>query len=317
MSITIMSCHTSFYPAGPLESLTIAPSSLLLSNDFNHEFLNLALLDQGAGTDMPMPYQPNNQDQKPSVPPPIQTETIQPRLRNRQLRPAPQTYRKRSLDNEMNQAAPFFQCPSYTDFSFNEHDHDHNPDQDFGFDEARSHHSDLSSSKSSPTRHSFREDGVQKREKHLERNRAAASKSRQKKKRETDQLKTRFDEVSRKKRLLEEEIKGLHRDLLYLKDQILMHSRCDDRPIHIYLGRMVKQVSKHESMSSASTGEVAARSESPPDIWAQSCQDAEQGVRGLSSPGPGGMSCGVDKPIIDPIMYRPAEDIFDYEIIAS
>jgi hypothetical protein len=34
-------------------------------------------------------------------------------------------------------------------------------------------------------------------------------------------------------RLLEEEIKGLHRDLLYLKDQILLHSRCDDEAIRI------------------------------------------------------------------------------------
>jgi hypothetical protein len=184
----------------------------------------------------------------------------------------------------MSQAPPFV-CNPYSDFFFcndHDHDHDHSPDQGFGFDEARRHHSDLSCSESSLTRHSFRKDGVQK---HLERNRAAASKSRQKKKRETDQLETRFNKVSRKKRPFEEEIKGLHRDLLYLKDQILIHYRCDDNAIYIYLGHMVKQASKHGSMSSASTEGMAAKSESPPEMTAQSCQAAEQGVRALFSPG--------------------------------
>ncbi|KAL4993202.1 hypothetical protein BDV10DRAFT_30172 [Aspergillus recurvatus] len=309
-----MSCHTGFYAAGELESIVVAPSSVLLSNGINQEFFDLALPDQGSDPVMPMSCQPNNHpDQMPSIPP-IQTKMIRPRLRNRQLRPAPQTNHTRSLDGEMDRTEPFFQCPSYTDFfSSNEHDHD----QDFAFDEARSHHSDLSSSKSSPIRHGFRWDGVQKRERHLERNRAAASKSRQKKKRETDQLKMRFNEVSRKKRLLEEEIKDLHRELLYLKDEILMHSRCDDEAIRIYLGRMVKQATKHGSIRSVSTEEETARSESPSETRAQSCQDVEQGFRGLSSPGPGGMSCGVDMSIIDPIMYQPAGNIFDYGFSVS
>ncbi|KAL4993109.1 hypothetical protein BDV10DRAFT_33210 [Aspergillus recurvatus] len=308
-----MSCHTGFYTAGSLESLAVAPSSVLLSNGFNQEFFNLALPDQGSDSVMPMSCQTNNHlDQTPSIPP-IQTEMIRPRLRNRQLRPAPQTNRERCLDGEMNRNEPFFQCPSYTDFSSNEYDHD----QNFAFNEARSHHSDLSGSKSSPIRHGFRWDRFQRRERHLERNRAAASKSRQKKKRETDQLKTRFNEVSRKKRLLEEEIKDLHRELLYLKDEILMHSRCDDEAIRIYLGRMVKQATKHGSISSVSTENEAASSESPSETRAQSCQDAEPGLRGLSSPGPGGMSCDVDMSIIDPIMYQPAGNIFDYKFSVS
>ncbi|KAL4999890.1 hypothetical protein BDV10DRAFT_183763 [Aspergillus recurvatus] len=297
-----MSCHTSFYTAGPLESLAVAPSAVLLSNVVNQEFLDLALPDQGSHPVMPTSCQPNNHpDQTPSIPPPVQTEMIQPRLRNRQLRPAPPTNRTRSLDDEMNRTPPFFQCPSYTDFSIssNEHDHDHSPDQDFALDKARSHHSV-----------------------HLERNRAAASKSRQKKKRQTDQLKTWFNEVSRKKHLLGEEIKDLHRDLLYLKDQILMHSRCDDEAIHIYLGQMVKQAAKHGatkhgSISPIPTIEEAAKSKSPPETRAQSCQDAVQVVRGLSSPGPGGMSRGVDMSIIDSMMYQPAGNIFDYEFSVS
>ncbi|KAL5001387.1 hypothetical protein BDV10DRAFT_182617 [Aspergillus recurvatus] len=308
-----MSCHTRFYTAGSLESLAVAPSSVLLSNGFNQEFFNLALPDQGSDSVMPMSCQINNHpDQTPSIPP-IQTETIRPRLRNRQLRPAPQTNRERSLDGKINRTEPFFQCPSYTDFSSNKHDHD----QNFAFNEARSHHSDLSGSKSSLICHGFRWDWVQRRERHLECNRAAASKSCQKKKCETDQLKTRFNEVSRKKRLLEGEIKDLHRELLYLKDGILMYSRCDDEAIRIYLGCMVKQATKHGLISSASTEKEAARSELLLEMRAQSCQDAEQELRDLSSPGPGGMSCGVDMSIIDPIMYQLAGNIFDYEFSIS
>ncbi|KAL3440225.1 hypothetical protein BJX65DRAFT_35889 [Aspergillus insuetus] len=313
-----MSSRTSFYPAGPLENLAAMSSSLLLSNSFNPKFLNLALLDKWTHGDIPMPSQPsNNPDRMASIPPSMQTKTTRPHLRNRQLLPASQNNHERSLEDEMNKALPFLQYPSYTNFS-NKHDHNQSPDQDFGFDEARSHHSDLSSStKSSPTRHSFWRDEVGKREKHLERNRMAASKSRQKKKHEIDQLKTRFNKVSRKKQLLEEEIKRLHSDLLYLKDQILMHSQCDDEAIHSYLGRMVKEATKHGSMRSVSIEEEIPRSESPPGTKAHFCQDTEQGLLGLFSPGPDGTSCGVEKPIIDPMIYQLAGSIFDNELSIS
>ncbi|KAL3466881.1 hypothetical protein BJX64DRAFT_284032 [Aspergillus heterothallicus] len=315
-----MSAQTSFYPTDPLENSGVAPSSLLISNGFNQEFLNLALLEKQTHPDMSITYPPNTQSiHSQGIPPPMQDESARPRLRNRQIRPAPRDSRKRSLDEEMHQAPPFMQYPSYTNLSST--DHGHSPDQDFAFDDARSHHSDYSSPKSSPTRHSFRHDEVQKREKHLERNRAAASKSRQKKKRETDQLKTRFNEASRKKRFLEEEIKGLHSDLLFLKDQILMHSRCDDEAIHVYLGHMVKQATKHGSTSSVSTDEDLLRSASPPETEMET--RTAQTVLQMPSPGPGpgpgpgGMSCSVEKPLLDPMMYQPAGNIFDYQISIS
>jgi hypothetical protein len=328
-----MSAQTSFYPADSVENSAVTPSSLLLSNGFNQEFLNLALLEQPTHG-MPMQFQPNNQQAHiQGIPqPPMQGDTTpRARLRNRQLRPAPRSNRKRSLDDEMNQAPPpYLQYPSYTNFSSfssasTDHAHEDSPEQDFTFNDARSHHSYSSSPKSSPTTHSFRHDEVQKREKHLERNRAAASKSRQKKKRETDQLKTRFNEASRKKRLLEEEIKELHSALLFLKDQILMHSRCDDDAIHVYLGRMVKEATKHGSISSGSAEEDMAQSLSPPETEVQS--RPEQPAFDMTSPdlgpgpgpgqAPGGMSCGVDKPLIDPMMYQPAGSIFDYQISIS
>ncbi|KAL2840017.1 hypothetical protein BJX68DRAFT_190667 [Aspergillus pseudodeflectus] len=200
-----MSSHTSFYPLSPLENLVVAPSSLPSSDGFSQEFINLPLLDNERTYEkLLLPYPPSDhRDQTPLAPYPMQTEKTRPRLRNRQLRPSPPTNRECPIHGEINQAAPFFQCPSFTDLpsSFNEdkHDHGHSFDQDFGFDEACSYPSDQGSSKPSPTDHNFWRCDIQRREKNLERNRVAASKSRQKKKREMDQLKTRFNDVSRKK----------------------------------------------------------------------------------------------------------------------
>jgi hypothetical protein len=262
---------TSFYPACPLDN-PAATSTSLLSKGFKPEFVNPALLDKGTGHNMLLPYQPSNHpDKTPSVSLPMQIETKQPGLRNHQLLPAPHTKPERSLDDQINQALALFQYPSYTNFP-NEQDPTQRAVQEFNSDESDSHHSDSRSSKSSLRHHSFRWDEARKREKHLERNRAAASKSRRQKKHETEQLKTRFSEILRRKQLLEEEAKRLHSELLDLKDQILMHSRCDDKSIHTYLGRMVKQMT-HGSMTSIFIKEEIARSESPPKPSAQSCQD--------------------------------------------
>lgn len=168
----------------------------------------------------------------------------QPRLRNRALRPAPPDCRKESIDAEINQAASFLQSypsvPSFPSFSFSSRGvAGHGTD--FGIDNNRvSPLSDMSSNNSSsPLR--WQKSDTDKRAKHLERNRAAASKSRQKQKRKTDQLQNRFQEVSRRRSSLDSEVKTLHSQLLFLKDQMLMHSRCEDEAIHLYLSRMVKQ----------------------------------------------------------------------------
>ncbi|KAL2836468.1 hypothetical protein BJY01DRAFT_222001 [Aspergillus pseudoustus] len=102
-----------------------------------------------------------------------------------------------------------------------------------------------------------------------------------------------------------------------------MHSRCDDQAIHVYLGQMVKQATKHGSTSSASSEESVARSASPPEpemkMEMEMQSQPEQGVLDIGSPGrvPGGMPCSVEKPLIDPMMYQPAGNIFDYQISIS
>lgn len=130
----------------------------------------------------------------------------QPRLRNRALRPAPRDSREESTAAEVNQAAPFLHrypsVPSSSAFSFSGWGAAGHGTE-FGFDNNRvSPLSDMSSNKSSSPLH-CQNSGTGKRAKHLERNRAAASKSRQKKQRETDQLQNRFQEVSRRRSSLD------------------------------------------------------------------------------------------------------------------
>ncbi|KAL2871636.1 bZIP transcription factor [Aspergillus lucknowensis] len=332
-----MSTPAAFYHADSMGASGVAPSSLLLSNGFGPEFLSLELLEKANQHDMPtasMPPAPGDNTAHPQgMQPNYYNESPGARIRNRQLRPAPPDDRKRSMDMEMNSGQSFRYPSSFSNYSSTStsSDHTHNHDKgDFAVDDSRSsYHSDRSSPKLSPTSHShsYRPDEIQKREKHLERNRVAASKSRQKKKRETDQLKTRCQEASRKKRLLEEEIKGLHSDLLFLKDQILMHSRCDDEAIHVYLGRMVRQATRHESSSTAS-GEVGERVPPPssPEQETGRQDRTQQVVMGLSSSqqhpamgmdGPASLPCNAEQPLIDPMMYQHAGNIFDYQIRIS
>ncbi|KAL4805667.1 hypothetical protein BDV18DRAFT_11890 [Aspergillus unguis] len=322
-----MSAQTTFYPTDPLDA-SIAPDSLFIGNGFAPEFLSLALLEKEDQQDMPMDAMDFQSAQQGTMPAPIaeKDEINRARLRNRALRPAPRDSRKGSLDMEMNQSAYYNSYPPMSNFSsFSFPSSDQDPDYRFEHDRV-SPHSDLGSNKSSsPLRWHGGE--TEKRAKHLERNRAAASKSRQKKKRETDQLRTRFQEASRRKSDLEDEIKGLHSQLLSLKDQILTHSRCDDEAIHSYLGHMVKRATKSDSISSASTASTNETDEdrgharqnsgsiSPLQSHAhpkptQPNLDKQVPVRVSETPG---LPCGVEKPMMDQ-MFPQTDNIFDYQI---
>ncbi|KAL4866700.1 hypothetical protein BDV12DRAFT_131097 [Aspergillus spectabilis] len=341
-----MSTQAIYYPTDPSLDSSIAPQSLYMGNGFSPEFLSLALLEKGNHSDMQMsPSMLFLSHQGGAAQAVAQTQqgtddTNRPRLRNRTIRPAPPDSRKRSIDTEITQPPAYLHnFPSVSSYSSSSFSNPAEQEQDFIFEETRrSSHSDASSNKSSSPLQ-WRNDDKSKRAKHLERNRAAASKSRQKKKRETDLLRNRFQLVSQRRNELEDEIKNLHSKLLFLKDQILMHSRCDDEAINLYLGRMVKQATKHESISSASSGDAddegaryqrhASGSVTPPDDELPSLQGHEhqQGhadphILDFSSPEqlrmqidePNGLPCGAEKPMMEQMMPHGSHNIFDYQI---
>ncbi|RDW72695.1 bZIP transcription factor [Aspergillus mulundensis] len=336
-----MASQTTFYQPDPSLDASIAPESLFLGQEFSPEYLSLSLLEKDdQHPEMPFEafqYQAHQNQMQPMPTIPAESDMNRPRLRNRALRPAPPDSRRGSAD-DMNQP-PFYSygsIPSYSSFSSN-NSNPHEADQDFRF----SPHSDMSSNKStSPLR--WQTGDTEKRAKHLERNRAAASKSRQKKKRETDQLRTRFQEASRRKSGLEIEIKELHSQLLSLKDQILMHSRCDDEAIHMYLGRMVKQATKYDSFSSASSGEpdcddrdrklerrhasdsisprqaaVSLQHPHPHGRPNQFESDISNGQQFPMRMGDGGLPCGVEKPMMNQMFNQHDQNIFDLQISIS
>ncbi|KAL5333302.1 hypothetical protein BJX70DRAFT_70314 [Aspergillus crustosus] len=341
-----MSTQAIYYPTDPSLDASIAPQALFRGNGFAPEFLSLALLEKEEHPDMQMSpsmsFLSHQSGAARAVAPASQgdDDSNRPRLRNRALRPAPPDSGKKSMDMEMNQGPPFLQhYPSMSSFSSGSFNNPADHEQDFVFEGARqSSHSDASSIKStSPLQ--WPHDDKSKRAKHLERNRAAASKSRQKKKRETDLLRDRFQQVSRRRGDLEVEIKDLHSKLLFLKDQVLMHSRCDDEAINLYLGRMVKQATKHESISSASSGDADDESPrnqirttdpvTPPDDelptlrgHGNSDSHTDPHILDLSSPEQlqvrmdelNGLPCGSGKPMMDQMLSDGAHNIFDYQI---
>lgn len=229
-----MSTQAVFYHTDLSLDLSVAPESLLPSNGFSPEFLSLSSLENGMQhQDTGIPSIPFSLDQAEGG------DTGLPCFFNYALQPAPRDSDEELRDTEVNQAPPLL--PSFSS----------NADHDAEFSSNNSQispHSELSSIKSSTPLCRQNRD-TDKRTRHLERNRAAATKSREKKKRETDQLQNQFQKVSRRRSGLEDEIKSLRSQLLSLKDQMLMHSRCDDNAIHLYLGRMVKQARKHDSIS--------------------------------------------------------------------
>ncbi|CEL07709.1 hypothetical protein ASPCAL10864 [Aspergillus calidoustus] len=246
----------------------IPPESILPADQFSPEFVSLTQLLENENhhqeTELPFLQTPScrtgtveaaalkMQDKG-------EENTNRPRLRNRAIRPAPQGSSETSIDARSNPAPPFLlsypSIPSSSSSSFSNSTAAANYNSESRFDnDSLSPYSDPSSNKvaSSPRR---RNRDTDKRAKHLERNRVAASKSRRKKKRETNQLQNQFQEVSRRKSRLEIEVKDLNSQLLFLKDQILMHSRCNDEAIHTYLGHIVKQTARHD-FSHALTSEA-------------------------------------------------------------
>lgn len=118
-----------------------------------------------------------------------------------------------------------------------------------------------------------------KRENFLARNRKAASKCRQKKKRHNKELESQYERVSRQKKQLQSEAEYLRAQVLQLKDELLRHSQCDDARIKGHLARMVSQVTRKSEtfidVKSLLASPVSGRSQSGSSVSASASAEAD------------------------------------------
>ncbi|KAJ5788292.1 transcriptional regulator family: bZIP [Penicillium paradoxum] len=81
-----------------------------------------------------------------------------------------------------------------------------------------------------------------KRAKHLERNRIAANKCRERKKREHKQIERRLSDEAEKKDLLLAQLNCLREEVWDLKNIIFQHAECEDHQINLQLAKMTQTV---------------------------------------------------------------------------
>ncbi|PYH75926.1 hypothetical protein BO82DRAFT_369805 [Aspergillus uvarum CBS 121591] len=85
-----------------------------------------------------------------------------------------------------------------------------------------------------------------KRDRFLERNRIAASKCRQKKKKLNEQLERQFLELQAKNTELSTEVEDLRAEVIAMKNELLRHSECGDPAIALHLSQMVQNITARD-----------------------------------------------------------------------
>ncbi|KAJ5308972.1 hypothetical protein PENANT_c020G10286 [Penicillium antarcticum] len=90
------------------------------------------------------------------------------------------------------------------------------------------------------------------RAKHLERNRIAANKCRERKKREHKQIERRLSDETEKKELLLAQLNCLKEEVWDLKNIIFQHAECKDHQINLQLARMTQTVLENQPMQECS-----------------------------------------------------------------
>ncbi|CAG7991620.1 unnamed protein product [Penicillium nalgiovense] len=90
------------------------------------------------------------------------------------------------------------------------------------------------------------------RAKHLERNRIAANKCRERKKREHKQIERRLTDETQKKDILLAQLNCLREEVWDLKNLIFQHAECQDQQINHQLARMTQTVLQNPSNLDAS-----------------------------------------------------------------
>ncbi|OGE47488.1 hypothetical protein PENARI_c043G03605 [Penicillium arizonense] len=90
------------------------------------------------------------------------------------------------------------------------------------------------------------------RAKHLERNRIAASRCRERKKREHKQIERRLSDETEKKELLLAQLNCLKEEVWDLKNSIFQHAECEDHQINLQLAKMTQTVLNNQPMQEPS-----------------------------------------------------------------
>jgi hypothetical protein len=138
------------------------------------------------------------------------------------------------------------------------------------------------------------------RAKHLERNRIAANKCRERKKREHKQIERRLSDETEKKDLLIAQLNGLREEVWDLKNIIFQHAKCDDHQINAQLAKMTQTVLNHPFLDSPSS--PATSSPVSTGTWSDESVAEENG---LVAPGAYGSDWTVLPKAAHDLVYEP------------
>ncbi|KAI2716290.1 hypothetical protein N7455_006079 [Penicillium solitum] len=105
------------------------------------------------------------------------------------------------------------------------------------------------------------------RAKHLERNRIAANKCRERKKRENKQIERRLNEETEKKEVLLAQLNCLQEEVWDLKNIIFQHTECEDHQINTQLRRMTQSVLHGQFVSNIVVPDMSSSPTASTKTW--------------------------------------------------
>ncbi|KAH8430978.1 bZIP transcription factor [Aspergillus melleus] len=145
-----------------------------------------------------------------------------------------------------------------------------------------------------------------KREQFLARNRLAASKCRQKKRKHNKELESQYEAVAQRKKQLQTEADHLRSQVLQLKDELLRHSQCNDDSIKGHLAKMVNQVTRKSSTFIDVNSLLTTDAEGSSEVRGGSSGDGSSADTPHTTPPTvvGGAGITADSPLLQEVLER-------------
>jgi len=122
------------------------------------------------------------------------------------------------------------------------------------------------------------------RAKHLERNRIAANKCRERKKREHKQIERRLSDETEKKEALLAQLNCLREEVWDLKNIIFQHAECEDHQINIQLARMTQTVLDSQSVSNMTVPDMSLSPTASTKTWSDESVADEGNMNNMIDP---------------------------------